>query len=199
MTDQSVFTWAIRNYEAILSEYANKKKYKINTIGHSKNNKTSTEFSLNEAFEQTDLDKVLQSIGEIDLTETNLIEKQLFNKNKQSLRIKKQNILNKYFNYFNNSVDQIDIKKLFFQILANMFYKNNWNNFWTQFDKIKYFFADVNDQRCNQNNDENSSNINNPIVNLRINDNPSVGQFQNQTENIGQDFNMFETEELWYY
>ena len=129
--DQSVFTQAVRNYEAFLFEYANKKKYKINTIEHSKDNKTSTEFSLDGAFEQTDFDKILQSISEIDLIETDFIKKQSFDKNKQSLRIKKQNVLNKYFNYFNNFVDQIDIKKSFFQTLANMFYKNIWNNFWT--------------------------------------------------------------------
>ena len=105
MTDWSIFTQTIRNYEAFLPEYANKKKYKINIIKHSKNNETSIEFSLNETFEQTDFDKILQSINEIDLTETNLIEKQSFDKNKQFLWIKKQNVLNKYFNYFDNFVD----------------------------------------------------------------------------------------------
>ena len=35
MTDRSVFTQAVRNYETFLSEYANKKKYKINIIKHS--------------------------------------------------------------------------------------------------------------------------------------------------------------------
>ena len=131
MIDWSVFTQIIRNYETSLSEYANKKKYKISTIEHSKNSETLTEFSLNEAFEQADPDKVLQSISEIDLTETDLIEKQLFDKNKQFLRIKKQNVSNEYFNYFDNFVDQIDIEKFFFQILTNMFYKNIWNSFWT--------------------------------------------------------------------
>ena len=114
----------IRNYEASLPEYANKKQYKIDIIRHSKNNETSTEFSLDGAFEQANPDKILQSISEIDLTEADLIEKQLFDKDKQFLRIKKQNVLNEYFNYFNNSVDQIDIKNFFFQILTNMFYKN---------------------------------------------------------------------------
>ena len=124
MIDRSVFTQAVRNYEAFLPEYANKKKYKINTIKHSKNNETSTEFSLDGTSEQADPDKVLQSISEIDLTEADLIEKQLFDKDKQSLRIKKQNVLNEYFNYFDNFVDQINIEKSFFQILTNMFYKN---------------------------------------------------------------------------
>ena len=138
-------------------------------------------------------------ISEIDLTETDLIEKQSFDKNKQFLWIKKQSVSNEYFNYFNNSVDQIDTEKSFFQILANMFYKNIWNNFWTQFNEIKYFSADVDDQRRNQNNGEGSSNTNNPAVNLQISDNPSVGQSQNQTGNIGQGLNMSETEELQYY
>ena len=114
VTDRFVFTWAVRNYEAFLSEYANRKKYKINTIKHSKNSETLTEFSLNEAFKQTDSDKVLQSISEIDLTETDLIEKKSFDKNKQFLWIRKQSVLNEYFNYFNNFVDQIDIEKSFF-------------------------------------------------------------------------------------
>ena len=80
-----------------------------------------------------------------------------------------------------------------------MFFKNIWNNFWTQSNKIKYFPADVNDQRRNQNNDENSSNINNPVVNPQISDNPPVGQFQNQTGNVDQGLNMSKTEKLWYY
>ena len=175
MIDWSVFTRAVRDYKAFLSEYANKKKYKIDTIRHSKDSETSIESSLNGASEQADPDKILQSISEIDLTEADLIEKQLFNKNKQFLQTKKQSVLNKYFNYFNNSADQIDIKNPFFQILTNMFYKNIWNNFWTQFNKIKYFFANVDDQRRNQNNNKNNSNINNPVVNLQINDNSPVG------------------------
>ena len=131
MTNRSVFTWIIRNYETSLSEYANKRKYKINTIRHSKDNETFTESSFDETFEQADPDKILQSISEIDLTEADLIEEKLFDKGKQSLRIKKQNVLGEYFNYFDNSADQINIKKSFFQILANMFYKNIWNNSWT--------------------------------------------------------------------
>ena len=106
MTDRLVFTQTVRNYETSLFKYANKRKYKINIIKHSKNNETSTESSFNEAFENPD--KILQSISEIDLTEADFIEKQ-FNKNKQSLRIKRQNVLSEYFNYFNNFVDQINI------------------------------------------------------------------------------------------
>ena len=73
MTDRSVFTQTVKNYKAFLSEYANKKKYKINIIEHSKNSETSTEFSLDRASEQANPDKILQSINKIDLTETNLI------------------------------------------------------------------------------------------------------------------------------
>ena len=97
MTDWSVFTQAVRNYEAFLFEYANKKKYKIKIIKHSKNNETFTEFLLKKTFE--DPDKILQSINNI-----HLIEKQ-FDKNKQFLQTQKQNALDKYFNYFNNCVD----------------------------------------------------------------------------------------------
>ena len=104
ITDRSVFTRTVRDYEAFLSEYANRRKYKINIIKHSKNSETFTESSFNKTFKQADLDKILQSISEIDLIETDFIEKQ-FNKNKQSLWIKKQNILNEYFNYFDNFVD----------------------------------------------------------------------------------------------
>ena len=121
MIDRSVFTQTVKNYEAFLFEYANKRKYKINIIRHSKNNETSTEFLLKKTFGNPD--KILQSISEIDLIETDFIEKQ-FDKNKQFLRIKKQNVLNEYFNYFDNFVDQIDIEKSFFQILGDMFYKN---------------------------------------------------------------------------
>ena len=104
MIDWSIFTWIIRNYETFLSEYANKRKHKINIIKHLKNSETSTKSSFDEAFEQADSNKVLQSISEIDLIETDFIKKQ-FNKNKQFLQIKKQNVLNEYFNYFNNFVD----------------------------------------------------------------------------------------------
>ena len=199
VTDRSIFTRAVRDYEASLPEYANRKKYKIGIIGHSKNSETSTEFSLNGASEQAVPDKVLQSISEIDLTETDLIEEQLFDKSKQFLQIKKQSVSNEYSNYFDNFADQIDTEKPFFQILTNMFYKNIWNNSWTQSDEIKYPPANVDDQRRNQNNGEGSSNINNPAVDSQISDNPPVGQSQNQTGNVGQGFNMSEAEELWYY
>ena len=77
-----------------------------------------------------------------------------------------------------------------------MFSKNIWNNSWTQFNKVKYFSVDVNDQHGNQNNGENSNNTNNSVVDFQTNDNPPAAHFQNQTENIGQGFKMFETEEL---
>ena len=73
MTNWSVFTWIIKNYEKFLLKYANKKKYKINIIEHSKNNETFTEFLFDETFEQTDFNKILQSINEIDLIETDFI------------------------------------------------------------------------------------------------------------------------------
>ena len=80
-----------------------------------------------------------------------------------------------------------------------MFFKNIWNNFWTQSDEIKYFSANADDQHRNQNNGENSSNTNNSVVDFQKNNNSSAAHFQNQTKNIEQDFNMFEAEELWYY